>query len=96
MSNDDIREVEKVYADIEELLKLTKKKDNGIIMGDFNAVIGELSDKKEIRNYGLGKRNDIGDRLLEFCRQYELVILNTLFKNHKRRRYTWKMPGDIG
>lgn len=51
-SNDDIGEVEKIYEDIEELLKLTKQKDNLIIMGDFNAVIGEGSDGKEVGNYG--------------------------------------------
>jgi len=33
-SNNDIGEVEKVYEDMEELLKQTKKKDNLIIMGD--------------------------------------------------------------
>lgn len=95
-STDDIGEVEKVYEDIEELIKLTKHKDNLIIIGDFNAVIGEGSDGIEVGKYGLGKRNDRGDRLLEFCRQHELVISNTLFNNHKRRRYTWKMPGDLG
>ncbi|VVC27559.1 Endonuclease/exonuclease/phosphatase [Cinara cedri] len=95
-SNDDIGEVEKVYEDIEELLKLTKQKDILIKMGDFNAVIGGGLNGKEVGNYGLGKRNDRGDRLLEFCRQHELVIFNTLFNNHKRRRYTWKMPGDLG
>ena len=25
-----------------------------------------------------------------------MVIANTLFKNHKRRIYTWTMSGDIG
>lgn len=45
-SNDDIGGVKKVYEDIEELLKLTKQKDNLIIMGDFNAVIGKGSDGK--------------------------------------------------
>ena len=25
-----------------------------------------------------------------------MVVTNTWFKQHKRRRYTWKMPGDIG
>lgn len=46
-------------------------------MSDFNAVIGERSDVKEVGSYGLEKRND---RLLEFCRQHKLVISNTLFK----------------
>jgi len=78
-------EVEKVYEDIEKLIKLTKQKDNLIIMGDRNAVIGEGSNGKEVGNYGLGKRNERGDRLLEFCRQHELVITNTLFINYKRR-----------
>lgn len=94
-SNNDNGEVEKLYEYIEELLKLTKQKDNLIIMGDFNAVNGEGSDRKEVGNYGLGKRNDRGDRLLEFCKQHELVITHTLFNNHKRRIYTWKMPGDL-
>lgn len=41
------------------------------------------------------KDNDRGDRLLEFCAKHKLIITNTCFNHHKRRRYTWKMPGDI-
>jgi len=64
-------------------------------MGDWNAIVGENADGKEVSKYGLGTRNERGDRLIEFCKQHDLVITNTLFKNHKRRRYTYKMPGDI-
>ena len=46
--------------------------------------------------YGLGKRNQRGERLVNFCKENEYVITNTFFKNHNRRRYMWKKPGDAG
>ena len=30
--------------------------------------------------------------LIEFCQENALVILNTLFQQHKRRLYTWTSP----
>lgn len=46
--------------------------------------------------WGLGKRNERGSRLVEFCAEYNLVITNTWFKNHEIMLYTWKRPGDTG
>ena len=37
-------------------------------------------------------RNEAGQRLTEFCQENALVIANTLFQQHKRRRYTWTSP----
>ncbi|XP_008178606.1 uncharacterized protein LOC103307918 [Acyrthosiphon pisum] len=88
-------EIEEIYEKIEELISLTNSKENLIIMGDWNAIVGESTDGREVGKYGLGTRNERGDRLVEFCRQHDLIITNTLFMNHKRRRYTFKMPGDI-
>lgn len=95
-SRADDEEIEEVYAGIEELLKLTKGKDNVIIMGDWNAVIGVSIDGREVGKYGLGQKNARGDRLIEFSRENSYVISNTLFKEHKSRRCTWKIPGDTG
>ena len=39
--------------------------------------------------FGLGVRNEAGQRLIEFCQENTLVIANTLFQQHKRRLYTW-------
>ena len=64
-------------------------------MGDWNAVVGEQREGQIAGSYGLGSRNDRGDKLIEFCRRKKLVITNTWFSQPKRRRYTWKQPGDI-
>ena len=42
--------------------------------------------------FGLGIRNEAGQRLIEFCQENALVIANTLFQPHKRRLYTWTSP----
>ena len=42
--------------------------------------------------FGLGVWNEAGQRLIEFCQENALVIVNTLFQKHKRRLYTWTSP----
>ena len=42
--------------------------------------------------FGLGIRNEAGQRLIEFCQGNPLIIANTLFQQHKRRLYTWTSP----
>jgi len=61
-------EEEKINEKMEELINFTNGKENLIIMGDWNAIVGENSDGKEVGKYGLGTRNEKGDRLVEFCR----------------------------
>ncbi|KAL4142182.1 hypothetical protein QTP88_004691 [Uroleucon formosanum] len=63
-------------------------------MGDFNAVAGEGQDNQIIGKYGLGTRNIRGERLVNFCKQNNFLVTNTMFEVPKRRRYTWVAPGD--
>src|SRR6476469_8743377 len=60
-----------------------------------NFLVGEGKEDRVVRKFGLGKRNDRGERLLEFCKSQNLVITNTWFEQEKRRRYTRKSPGDL-
>ena len=41
---------------------------------------------------GLGVQNESGQRQIEFCQENALVIVNTLFQQHKRRFYTRTSP----
>ena len=42
--------------------------------------------------FRLGMQNEAGQRLRELHQENTLVILNTLFKQHKRWLYTWTSP----
>src|SRR5688572_11423182 len=63
-------------------------------MGDFNASMGEGNDEKVVGTYGLGRRNDRGQMLIEFCTTNKLVITNAWFQQEMRRRYTCKNFDD--
>jgi exonuclease III len=88
-------EIEDFYEEINKTLKETKSSDMVLIMGDFNAKVGDLVMSKSIGKYGLGKTNDRGETLIQFCERNDMSIANTLFKQPKRRLYTWKSPGDV-
>ena len=88
-------EIDNMYEKIEEILDRTKGTDYVMIMGDWNAVVGEGAEGKVIGKYGLGNRNGRGEKLAEFCERKELMATNIWFQHEKRRRYTWKAPGDV-
>ena len=64
-----------------------------IIMGDFNAKVEDEALKHQgLGPHGLGKRNDSGENLLSFSQANDLMILNTWFEHHPRRKFTWISP----
>ena len=71
---------------------LTPKKDVLFIIGDWNTKVGSQETPGVTGKFGLGIRNEAGQRLIEFCQENALVITNTLFQQHKRRLYTWTSP----
>ena len=85
-------EVERFYEDLQDLLELTPKKDVLFIIGDWNAKVRSQETPGVTRKFGLGMRNEAGQRLIEFCQENALVIANILFQQHKRRLYTWTSP----
>ena len=91
-SNAEEAEVERFYEDLQDLLDLTPKKDVLFIIGDWNAKVGSQETPGVTGKFGLGTRNEAGQRLIEFCQENALVITNTLFQQHKTRLYTWTSP----
>ena len=91
-NNAEEAEAERFYEDLQDLLKLTPKQDVLFIIGDWNAKVGSQETPGVTGKFGVGIRNEAGQRLIEFCQENALVIANTLFQQHKRRLYIWTSP----
>ena len=90
-SNAEEAEGEWFYEDLQDLLKLTPKKDVLFIIGYWKAKIESQETPRLTGKFGLGVQNEAGQRLIDFCQENTLVIANTLFQ-HKRRLYTGTSP----
>ena len=78
-SNTEEAEVERFYEDLQDPVELTPKNDVLFIIGDWNAKVGSQETSGVTGKFGLGMRNEAGQRLIEFCQENALVIANTLF-----------------
>ena len=83
-SNAEEAEVEWFYEDLKNLLELTAKKDVLFITEDWNAKVGSQETPGVTGKFGLGVRNEAGQRLIEFCQEKALVIASTHFQQHKK------------
>ena len=68
-SNAEEAEVERFSEDLQALLELTPKKDVLFIIGDWNAKVGNQEIPGVTGTFGLGIRNEAGQRPIEFCQE---------------------------
>ena len=68
-SNAKETEVEWFYEDLQDLLGLTPKRDVLFIIGDWNAKVGRQETPGVRGKFGLGMRNEAGQRLIEFAKR---------------------------
>ena len=76
-------EAEQFYEDLQDLLENYTPKRCAFHYGDWNAKVGSQETPGVTGKFGLGIRNEAGQRLIEFCQENALVIANTLFQQHK-------------
>jgi len=64
-----------------EMLKVNGK---CVILGDFNGHVGKIQDgyKRVHGDFGHGKRNVEGERVLDFAESFGLKVANTWFKKY--------------
>ena len=85
-------EGEDLYEEIQKILD-SSKSHYKIVMGDFNAKVGtKQSSDTKVGNFGFGKRNKRGEKLVEFSEANRLFISNIFFKKPPQRKWTWKGP----
>ena len=68
------------YEQLQECVRQVPRNDMLMIMGDFNARVGNDIAMWQgiIGQFGPGGQNENGVRLLDFCAMNQLVITNTL------------------
>ena len=82
------------YSALDTVLQNISKTDKVVLLGDFNARVGN---KKElwggaIGRHGTGNMNSNGLRLLSLCAEHDLVITNTIFQLKDKFKNTWQHP----
>ena len=86
------------YDRLEDQINKLPLNHNYILLGDFNAKVGEnpgIIWPNNAGRFGYGEINDRGSYLLQFCATHNLVITNTLFKHKPNRRPTWLHPDGV-
>ena len=68
-SNAEEAEVEWFYENLKDLLELIPPKYVLFITGDWNAKVGSQETPRVTGKFGLGIRNEAGQRLIEFCKK---------------------------
>ena len=58
---------EKFYANLQQAIDQASAKNTIYITGDFNAKVGAAEDPPVVGKFGLRKRNEAGDRLIQCC-----------------------------
>ncbi|CAH3163089.1 unnamed protein product [Porites evermanni] len=87
--------VEDFYDHLQEILDQSPKKDILVVLGDWNAKVGEDAFKNWKGTCGRccnPETNERGLRLLEFACYNDLVLANALGKHKASRRRTWHSP----
>ena len=73
--------VEEFYENLETLIAKTPKKDLIIVLGDWNAQIGEGINHSSTGKFGHGITTERGMILLDFAERQKMVVVNTLHRH---------------
>ena len=82
------------YHALSESLSRVPTADKLVIMGDFNARVGQNYSlwSNVLGKHGVGSCNENGLRLLTLCAEHGLSITNTLFQMRDIYKKTWMHP----
>ena len=82
------------YDQLSATISNISDKEQLILLGDFNARVGadQRSWPSCLGEFGIGKMNDNGQRLLELCAYHNLCIANSFFKTKPQHKVSWRHP----
>lgn len=86
--------INQFYDQLNMTLRSVPAPDKIILMGDFNARVGQDHSTwpNVIGKHGCGKLNTNGELLLSICTEHQLGITNTFFKHKPAHKHSWMHP----
>ena len=78
---------DELWTEVRDIAQGTGSKTIPMAKKCKNAKVGSQETPGVTDKFGLGIQNEAGQRLIEFCQDNALIIVNTLFQQHKRRFY---------
>ena len=92
--NHPLDEKEKFYEDLRRILKKVSPHDSILLMGDFNARVGNNHQAwpDVLGKHLLGTSNSNGLLLLSICSEFNLTITNSIFQQRNMYKGTWCHP----
>src|SRR2546425_10301688 len=71
--DEDEEEKDRFYERLDKIIKEYRKgRECVIVMGDFNGKVGENREEDTIGPFGVGVRNDNGERVVNFCKRHKI------------------------
>ncbi len=82
------------YQALDEALFRIPKSDKILLLGDFNARVGQNNRiwSGVLGRHGIGGVNENGMRLLTLCSEHNLTITNTIFQQKAKYKTSWMHP----
>ena len=97
--------LEDFYSQLREAIKVPSDFEI-FLLGDFNSKLGKLTVSDYCHgldtfmgNHGMGVRNDMGEHLLDFLAEHDLLATNTCFQHNSRHKTTytgWRKDWSAG
>jgi hypothetical protein len=88
---------DKFYDQLQAVMQGVSRKDIAIVMGDFNAKVGEANTGYEsiMGKHGVGAMNENGEIFADFCLDNDIVIGGTVFAHRRKHKVTWVSPDHV-
>ncbi|XP_071138657.1 craniofacial development protein 2-like [Mytilus edulis] len=96
-NNADENDKDNFYNTFNGIIIQQKDKDLTVLMGDFNAKIGNsnMGYEQSMGNHGLGQMNENGEQFAEICANNKFVIGGSIFPHKRIHKATWVSPDHV-
>ena len=82
------------YENLAAITSSVPKNEQLVLLGNFNARVGADHDTRTscLGQFGVGKMNENGQRLLALCTFHYLCIANSFFRTKPQHKDSWRHP----